>query len=387
MNNLFLLTGNDTIEQMQKVIDYYDIDMKHIKRSYTLQNGMKDGLFTEYFINGKISLMKEYRMNTLVGTIKEYYENGRLKTSVNYYRGKQHGQQIIYYSNGNICKIIQYRYGQPHGKWFSYYDSDKLMKVKSVDYFLYGRSIKKSMTYYENGVLKSLITFSCDGNRNGVCKRFYDTQQLKSSKYYVNDKLNGETVEYYRNGNKKRVLYHLEGKLNGTVYKFSDNNCLQFKCHYIDNKRDGYSLEYYTSRHRQLEPILKRAVLYHQGQKTGKAFLYDENGNPTYIFEYQNDKFHGIQICMALTSDNNESAIKERYIIHNKMILEKRDLLQDCSICYENGQTWKTPCGHYICLDCCHKCYNNHEMTRLQCFYCRTSFKDVNYCSPVLIFH
>ena len=50
MNNLFLLTGNDTIEQMQKVIDYYDIDMKHIKRIYTLQNGMKDQLILTYHL-------------------------------------------------------------------------------------------------------------------------------------------------------------------------------------------------------------------------------------------------------------------------------------------------------------------------------------------------
>ena len=205
-NNINLFSSNETIKQMQRIIDYYDIDMKLMKRSYTLRNGMKDGMFTEYFLNGQISLIKEYKRNTPVGKMIEYYENGRLKTSIDYnFNGEQHGKQVIYYSNGNIFKIIEYSNGLPHGKWFSYYDdsSDNCLKVRSIDHFVYGKSINKSMTYYENGVLKSMTTFSADGKRNGVFKKFFDNQQLKCSKYYLDDKLNGETIEYYRSGNKK----------------------------------------------------------------------------------------------------------------------------------------------------------------------------------------
>lgn len=403
MYHINLFSSNETtIQPMQRIIDYYDTDMKHIKRSYTLRNGMKDGMFTEYFINGQISSIKEYKGNTLTGKMIHYYENGRLKTSVDYnLKGEQHGKQVIYYPNGNIFKIIQYSNGLPHGKWFSYYDdtNENRLKVRSIEHFAYGKSINKSMTYYDNGNVKSMTNFSSDGRRNGVCKRFFDNQQLKCSKYYVDDKLNGETVEYYRNGNRKRVLYHLEGKLNGTVYKFSFDNFLQFKCHYIDNKRDGYSLEYYTNNtnnrhHLKMEPMLKRAVLYEEGKKNGKAFLYDDKGNLNYIFEYLNDKFHGIQTCLKADDDNDDDKreIKERYMIHNKIILHKRDLFKECSICYESGGTWKTTCGHLICLDCCHKYYdstnnnNSHgEMSSLKCFYCRSTFQHVN-CLPHLIF-
>ena len=369
-----MMSDNET---MQKIIDYYDVNMQQIKRSYTLRNGLKDGMFIEFYKNGTTLLMKEYRQNLIVGKYIEYHENGRLKSCVDYYHGQPHGQQIIYYMNGNIHKIIQYKYGMPHGKWYTYYDNENTIKLKSLEHFLYGKNINKSITYYENGVMKSLTHYSDDGKRNGVCKRFFDTQQLKSSKYYLNDKLNGETVEYYRNGNKKRILYHLEGKLNGTVFKYSNDSLLQFKCHYIENKRDGYSLEYYTTTN-QYQPILKRAVRYNEGKKNGKAFLYDEMGNPTYIFEYQNDRFHGIQVSI-------KNELYERYIMNNTIILEERDSLKECSICYERGNTWRTPCGHFICLDCCNKCYHFNNNNRFRCFYCRSSFQYVN-CLPELIF-
>ena len=75
-------------------------------------------------------------------------------------------------------------------------------------------------------------------------------------------------------------------------------------------------------------------------------------------------------------------------MIENKIILEKRAHMNDCSICYEKGKTWKTPCGHYICIDCCDKYYNNTNTnkTKFKCFYCRQSFLNVN-LSPELIFN
>ena len=51
---------------IQQIIDYYDCDMKKIKRSYTLKNGIKDGMYIEYFFNGQISVIKSYQCNLLV---------------------------------------------------------------------------------------------------------------------------------------------------------------------------------------------------------------------------------------------------------------------------------------------------------------------------------
>ena len=133
-----------------------------------------------------------------------------------------------------------------------------------------------------------------------------------------------------------------------------------------------------------MEPLLKRAVLYEEGKKNGKAFLYDEKGNLNYIFEYLNDKFHGIQTCLK-PDDNDNRELQERYMIQNRIILDKRDSFKECSICYEKGSSWRTTCGHVICLECCYKCYHRSEMPRLQCFYCRSTFQNVN-CVPELIF-
>lgn len=362
---------------MQKIIDYYDCEMKKVKRSYTLRHGKKHGLFIEYFLNGKPSIIKPYDNNLLEGICTEYHENGCLKSSVSYNQGSKHGQQLIYYPNSKIFKILNYKFGYPHGKWYSYYDND-IISIKSFDHFLYGKHINKSFTYYDNKIIKSITTYNYCGQRNGVCKRFFNNQQIMSSKYYKNDKLHGQTVDFYQNGNKKRILYHLDGKLNGTVFKYSQDNELQFKCHYIDDKRHGYSYEYYVD---QDQKMLKRAVNYEYGKKTGRAFLYDSNGNPNFLFEYKNDKFHGIQLNFTTETEDSE-----RYMIENKIILQKRSHMNDCSICYEKGNTWKTTCGHYICIDCCDKYYNNINNKNFKCFYCRQSFLNVNLV-PELIFN
>jgi antitoxin component YwqK of YwqJK toxin-antitoxin module len=57
---------------------------------------------------------------------KEYYPNGQLKSVLNYKRGQLEGIALYYYENGNLKERVNYRKGKRERTGTTYYESGKL---------------------------------------------------------------------------------------------------------------------------------------------------------------------------------------------------------------------------------------------------------------------
>ncbi len=85
---------------------------------------------------------------------KEYYPDGKLKSVLNYKKGKLEGIALYYYQNGQLKERVNYRKGKRERTGTTYYESGKLKEeINYVD----GKreSIKR---YNENGELISEST-------------------------------------------------------------------------------------------------------------------------------------------------------------------------------------------------------------------------------------
>ena len=78
---------------------------------------------------------------------KEYYPNGQLKSVLNYKKGQLEGIALYYYDNGTLKERVNYRRGKRERTGTTYYESGNL---------------KEEITY-ENGVEVNVKLFGEDG--------------------------------------------------------------------------------------------------------------------------------------------------------------------------------------------------------------------------------
>ena len=78
---------------------------------------------------------------------KEYYPNGKLKSVLNYKKGQLEGIALYYYENGVLKERVNYRKGKRERTGTTYYESGKL---------------KEEITYV-NGMRENVKLYSEDG--------------------------------------------------------------------------------------------------------------------------------------------------------------------------------------------------------------------------------
>ncbi len=71
----------------------------------------KNGVIRKYYNYKEIKLWREYfEFNGKIeGEYKEYYDNGQLSLIFNYKNQKTEGKYTLYYSNGQLKKICNYK--------------------------------------------------------------------------------------------------------------------------------------------------------------------------------------------------------------------------------------------------------------------------------------
>ncbi len=135
----FIYKGDQTELYTGKVID----TLMNLISEYDVVDGMQDGEYTVYTIEGTILMYGHIVKNKLNGEWRYYYYNGQLELIGNFKDGVLHGRSIWYYPNGDIKSEGTYLYGLATGYWYTY-DSeggllfmvlyDKGVKINEIKY-------------------------------------------------------------------------------------------------------------------------------------------------------------------------------------------------------------------------------------------------------------
>ena len=185
--------------------------------------------------------------------------------------------------------LINYQIGKPAGKVRYFYRSSrtKLWEGFAVDFNpLPVVTEGETREYFENGQLKEIQTFS-GGKRNGPIRRYHQNGKLLMEAYLRDDTPDGKVIYYYESGNKEEEQTYVNGKKNGEYRHYFEDGQLHKISEFKDGKEDGRTEEFYQNG--------KRNTLYYQknGERHGPWEWYNTNGIPEQRITYVNGKAIG----------------------------------------------------------------------------------------------
>lgn len=174
--------------------------------------------------------------------------------------GERHGLWKGYHEKS---KRLRYEGTFEHGKEtgvFKYYDDTKAGTVIATRDFSIGNGSCYTI-FYDQKKFKVSEGELKDKKPNGLWKYYhFQSEHLMSIENYKNGVLNGEKIEYYKNGQIAEKDNYSEGKLNGKHFRYAEN---------------GNLIEEFT---------------YKNGSIEGKANYYDNNGKILIKGNYKNGK-------------------------------------------------------------------------------------------------
>lgn len=183
-------------------------------------NGKKQGKWVKYKDSVKF-YEGQFIDNIPVGEFKHYYPSGGLKI------------RTVFAENGrlNRTKI--------------FFDSYKDILQAEGNYY----DKKKDCTwvyYNDRGYLITKETYR-KGLKQGVFKVFNHVGQLNLEEYYDKDTIHGESVEYFENGAKFRLITYEHGQRSGLFKLFYPEGNILLEGNYTQDIRDSIWTTYTES--------------------------------------------------------------------------------------------------------------------------------------------
>lgn len=283
---------------------YYDNGQLREKGMYIDYETNKHGEITEYYENGVIKSIRNYRSGDPYGKCEYFYPEGMI-TAVGRARGcvwKDGIDQEIpdatwtyYFKDGNIADKRTYKKGKliRSANYTLCYDED--LKIRTIDgNKLFTGKLNKTGVVGQSNFPILVTTQVREGRCDGDYLEHYnlgDRLIVAATATFNNGELNGEVREYYEDSKLKQVSHYVVGKLEGeyTAYYADSTNAaphgqIQYTCFYKDGKQNGTAYWYHPNGQLDTE------VIFVDGMRQGTACEYDSNGVLLQKVKFVNDE-------------------------------------------------------------------------------------------------
>lgn len=249
-----------------------------IQQTIAYNSGRKEGLSKEYDHEGNVIVLLEYNNDFLVsrdkinrsdnnrskqGVWKEFYPNGRIKSEKTYKDDLLHGYYKEYDTKGNLVLVMLYDNGsivksrvedatdiEPVSK---YDDNNRLIykgpfrnKIPVGVHREYGPDgkITQAYIYNDNGLLLSEGIVDESGNFNGKWKDLYPGGQVQAEGAYIDNRRTGLWKFYNTSSKVEQTGYYNNGRPDGLWKWYYDNGVILREEEYFQGQRDGAYAEY-----------------------------------------------------------------------------------------------------------------------------------------------
>jgi len=261
------------------------------------ESGNKEGLWREYYDNGKVKKEMYFKNDELDGLIKEFEENGALKVALRYKDGDVVSDSITldenievrteYNENEQLTFRGTYKNGVPFGV-HQYFDTIGNV-IKSIVYSEQGLKIGEGIIdkegkkqsawkyFFNTGVIKAQGEYK-EGKRTGSWSFFYEDGNTEQKGTYADGRKGGSWKWYYPDGSVKREESFYMGYEDGYYVEYDKAGNIIVEGEYIDGEREGKWL-YDVGDH-----IEKGKYII--GLKDGLWQYFYKNGNIAYEGEY-----------------------------------------------------------------------------------------------------
>jgi antitoxin component YwqK of YwqJK toxin-antitoxin module len=298
------------------------------------ENGKKQGVWKDFYEDGKLKEEKKYKDDVVDGYVKTYDKKGNLSNTEKFNNGKQvkNAPELAkldvykdYYDDGTMKYEGGYINGMPVGTHYHYrqkYMCDSLpiarddtSDVMIKKYVCRNRPVPDSAIIYLEGIKTDYGAVDSMRNRIGIWTEFHNSGEFRGKGLYANDKRIGEWIFYYPNKQiEQKGKYDKKGRAQGEWNWYYENGALMRQEFYIDNKRDGIMTEYTED-----------------GKIITKGEFIDDMQEGLWVYETPEYKEIGRYV-----NDRPDSLWKRYYMPKEKLRFEGRFLNGD-----EDGQhTW-----------------------------------------------
>ncbi len=259
-------------------ISYYYFNDGSLFRTLNYVEGNKQGLGIEYSKRGEIKTLLEYHNNYLInreavnrvdkndlkqGVWKEFYDNGKLHFERTYNDDQLNGYYKEYDENGNLRFAIRYENGKIVNETAEKTDEVEVRNVYDENGVLissgtfkkeipigihrnYDRSgtVIGSKIYDNKGIVISEGIINDRGERSGKWKDFYVTGEVRDEGAYANNKRTGQWKFYLKNKRIEQLGQYRNGRVHGIWKWYYDDGALLREEEYFNGKEEGIYVEY-----------------------------------------------------------------------------------------------------------------------------------------------
>ncbi|MFL5730302.1 MAG: toxin-antitoxin system YwqK family antitoxin [Cytophagaceae bacterium] len=226
------------------------------------EKGNKQGLWKEFYADGKVKKESRFKDNTVDGYIKEYDVKGDLQNIEKYNNGKkvENPPELAkldvfktYYENGNVKYEGGYINGMPIGTHFHYKQSretcDSVLiyedTIAKRIFHCFSVSVPDSAIVYQNGYLVEKGPVDSLRRRQKEWTEYHLTGEFKAKGQYVDDKRIGEWTFYYPNKKiEQKGRYDKKGRAQGEWKWYYESGALLRDENYLNGKREGLLQEF-----------------------------------------------------------------------------------------------------------------------------------------------
>ena len=194
-------------KKVKNWVGYYPNNYISKVEYYT--NGWKDGVNIQFDRKGKVTLIENYKNDKLDGQTIYYgvYTETPL-SETEYYDGKKNGLFRQYYDNGKIQEETWFKGDRKNG--LSRWNNKAGQRIAEYNYVL-GNFEGIQKTFYENDSLQSYNIY-INNKLSGEAKEYYRNGKVKLSGKYIDGLKEGAWTEYDELGKIQRMIKYKNGQ-------------------------------------------------------------------------------------------------------------------------------------------------------------------------------
>lgn len=205
-------------------------------RKMTYNRGLLEDERYEYFDNGQVESVADYKKSILQQSVR-YYSNGQIKEMNSFDEvGLRHGPLILYDSRGVVTKEANYVHGRLHGKSMTHTSAG----FQEISHYENGILMGEYQLLYPNGKVKEEGTYDKKNERSGKWTEYTEVGSLKSVSHYEKGELEGSFITYYKEEKIESYREYKQGKEDGKVQEYEENpHRLKSDATYKNGRLDG----------------------------------------------------------------------------------------------------------------------------------------------------
>jgi len=317
-----LIAENKEKGGVLKLKSFYP-DGIHVMSEGTYKNGLRDGVWKYYELNGFVTSEENYKAGNKDGSFRSFYSNGKLESEYSYKKGMLDGFYKRYHKNGKTSTEGYYVDGYKEGYWYNYFPNGKLSEVYYYingeeqgiyeDYSVVGH--RRLTTFVKDGVFTEEAIYDTLGKAYTTCTLRWGTgdfiQKHLNGKPYVKAKMNGGLLQgqyqkFYPNGQLREKYSFVDGLRHGPIEGFTEEGKKDFSGAYFLGKKTGI-WKYYFPDGKTLSAVGK----YVNGNRDSLWVWYNEDGTKSSESFYKNNNLHGLNVYYS--PDGKEVILMRKY--------------------------------------------------------------------------